>query len=54
VERGQSVADLLEKLFKSEGKKEYNRQFRKLHPALHDLLMDAFGKKLPWNKPKRR
>jgi hypothetical protein len=49
VERGQSVADLLEKLFKSEGKGEYQEQFRSLCPPLHDLLMDAFGKQLPWN-----
>ena len=54
VEMGQRVADLLESLFKSEGKREYDRQFRSLCPPLHDLLMDAFGKELPWNKTKKR
>jgi hypothetical protein len=54
VERGQSVADLLERLFEHHGKGEYQEQFRSLCPDLHDLLMDAFGKKLPWNISRKK
>ncbi len=50
LERGQDVADLLESLFTSVGKAEYDWQFRSLCPPLHDLLMNTFGKKLPWNR----
>ncbi len=42
---GQRVADQLEELLRMEGPEEYERTFRSLCPALHDLLMEVFGRK---------
>lgn len=60
--RGNVVADHLEILFNGLkekygdklGKEYYDEDFRSLHPALHDLLMQAYGKTevlRAWRKP---
>ncbi len=54
VERGQQVADHLEMLFRQHGAEDYQEQFRGLCPALHDLLLEFYGKRAvlrAWSKP---
>ena len=62
VEKGEAGARFLVHLYKvnikkkgeEEGVQDYDKKFRQLHPALHDLLMEYFEHPLPWTRDRRR